>query len=78
MELKGLNRRQRELADMIWQQDSREELEEIMSTLSEDDQKNCALILKLMMLELIDEKVNEMNSFPSVKSYLKKLRNKKL
>lgn len=72
MELIGLNKRQRQLADMIWQQETREELDIMLDNLgNERDKRDCLLLLKLMMLELLDEDVDQMQEFPKVAEYLK-------
>jgi hypothetical protein len=72
MRLIGLSKRQRELADMIWAQQSREELHIFLDSLENDrDKRDCTLLLKLMMLELIDEQVDEMQEFPFVNDYLR-------
>ena len=72
MKLLGLTKRQRELADLMWAQETREDLHIFLDSLdSERDKRDCTLLLKLMMLELIDEHVNEMEDFPDVRDYLR-------
>jgi hypothetical protein len=72
MELEGLNERQRELADLMWERQSPQELQDLLDSLESDqDKRDCTLILRLILLNAIEEETEMMQEFPYVRSYLR-------
>ena len=71
MELRGLNKRQHQLATMMWELGSTDELDQMIENLPSDtDKRDCLLLLKLMLLEAFDQEVDGMQEFPDVCAYL--------
>jgi hypothetical protein len=73
-EIHGLTTRQVKLLDIIWSCKSQDELDELISNLSEDDQTECFSLVELLHLEVIDSQVESMTRFPKVNKIIKHIK----
>lgn len=76
MQIEGLTKKQVKLLDEMWIIPTRKELDEWLDKLSTEDLKTCTLLLKLVMLESIDEEVNMMDRFPEAIIVIDRIINK--
>lgn len=75
MEIDGLSRRQKQMLDIMWSLDSKEELYEWINSLkSEREQRMAHVLLTMLMLEGIDEFIQEMDSYPEAMEVLSNFR----
>lgn len=75
MEINGLSRRQKQMLDIMWSLDSKEELYEWINSLkSEREQRMAHVLLTMLMLEGIDEFIQEMDSYPEAMEVLSNFR----
>ena len=75
MEIDGLSRRQKQMLDIMWSLDSKEELYEWINSLkSEREQRMAHVLLTMLMLEGIDEFIQEMDSYPEAIEVLSNFR----
>lgn len=63
MRIEGVTRRQKELLDIMWTIESRTDLDAWLDTLSIKDQRDAVLLLHLLMLEMIDQDLEEDQSY---------------
>jgi len=75
MKIDGLNKKQIKLLDYMWKIPTREELDQWLAELPDEDFRTCTLLLKMVMLEAIDEEVNSMDRFPEAIIALDKIIN---
>ena len=75
MKITGLNRQQISLLDYMWKIPTRQELDDWLDSLPEEEFKTCTLLLKMVMLEAIDDEVNTMERFPDAIVALDKIIN---
>jgi hypothetical protein len=68
--IEGLNTRQLELLDMMWELESKEELNEWISTLEYDEVREVLVLKELLLAHCFDE----VNDTEIAKDYLKKFR----
>lgn len=54
IELRGLNARQKVLADIMWELEEYEDVERFMSTLPERERIECEGIIEMMRMELVE------------------------
>lgn len=65
MEIKGLSKRQKQMLDIMWCMDSKEELYAWIDNLKSDrEQRMAHVLLMMLMLEGIDEYLDDMQSYP--------------
>jgi len=65
MEIKGLSKRQKQMLDIMWSLDSKEELYAWIDTLKTEREKRMAhVLLMMLMLEGIDDYIQQMDSYP--------------
>ena len=75
MEIDGLSRRQKQMLDIMWSLDSKEELYEWINSLkSERERRMAHVLLTMLMLEGIDEFIQEMDSYPEAIEVLSNFR----
>ena len=75
MEIDGLSRRQKQMLDIMWSLDSKEELYEWINSLkSERERRMAHVLLTMLMLEGIDEFIQEMDSYPEAMEVLSNFR----
>lgn len=74
IELNGLTPRHVELLDTIWSIDSHQEVMEYIETLSDEDQLSCQTLIRLIMLELIDQTTDELPGYKEANKALEKYR----
>lgn len=55
IEIEGLNKKQRLLADIIWALDSQDQVETFIASLPEQDRKDAQTVTQMMILAFIDE-----------------------
>ena len=72
IQLTGLTRRQVDILNVIWNIDSMEEVEEYISGLQDNDQRECHTLMNLIALELIDQAVEKNNNYSNVLEILDK------
>lgn len=70
IELYGLNSRQVELLNILWNIDEMDEVEALISTLSERDQMECKTLMSLLVFEILDDSVNLDESFPQAQQVI--------
>ena len=61
--LDGLTKHQVELLDQMWVIQDSADVSDFISSLSEQDQFECQLLVNLISLELIDQEVDEMDDW---------------
>lgn len=59
MEIQGLNKRQRKIADMLWSMNTRDEVKAFINGLPSDMKRDGRLVLDMMILAVIDEAVSD-------------------
>lgn len=65
MEIKGLSKRQKQMLDIMWSLDSKEELYAWIDSLKNEREKRMAhVLLMMLMLEGIDNYIQQMDSYP--------------
>ncbi len=72
--LDGLTHRQVELLDTIWEMDTQAEVNEFLSTLDEADKQNCQILMRMLILGLIDQSVDELPAYRDAAKVLEKYR----
>ena len=71
MEIKGLSKRQKQMLDIMWSLDSKEELYAWIDSLKTEREKRMAhVLLMMLMLEGIDDYIREMDSYPEAMDVL--------
>jgi len=55
IEIQGLNKKQRLLADIIWQLDSQEQVQTFIASLPTKDRKDAQTVTQMMVLAFFDE-----------------------
>lgn len=71
MEIKGLSKRQKQMLDIMWSLDSKEELYAWIDTLKTEREKRMAhVLLMMLMLEGIDDYIQQMDSYPEATDFL--------
>lgn len=70
--INGLMPRQIQLLDAMWECDTYHKLELLMTTLSDEDVKECGRLRELMLLAAIDEDTDTCIEFPEAMSILTK------
>lgn len=71
MEIKGLSKRQKQMLDIMWSLDSKEELYAWIDSLKTEREKRMAhILLMMLMLEGIDDYIREMDSYPEAMDVL--------
>ena len=58
IELTGLNRRQRLLADLIWNCETMEQAESLIRSLQGQDRKDAHVIMQCMIYEVLEERLD--------------------
>ena len=75
MEIKGLSKRQKQMLDIMWSLDSKEELYAWIDTLKTEREKRMAhVLLMMLMLEGIDNYIQQMDSYPEAMEVLSNFR----
>lgn len=74
IQLDGLTPRQVELLDTIWSMDSQDEVNEFLSTLDPEDQLNCQTLMRMLVLGLVDQAVDELPAYKEANLVLEKYR----
>lgn len=65
MEIRGLTALQKELLDFMWNDlDSEQELTEFLETLDPETHRDATLLIKMVIMESIDQDVAKMQQFP--------------
>lgn len=59
MEIQGLNKRQRKIADMLWSMNTRDEVKAFINGLPSDMKRDGQLVLDMMILAVIDDAVSD-------------------
>lgn len=59
MILEGLNKRQRAIAELLWNCDTQEKAVELLNALSEKDRHDGRAIMNMMIYEILEECVND-------------------
>jgi hypothetical protein len=72
--LDGLTQRQVELLDAIWEMDTQSEVNEFLETLDEVDKQNCQILMRMLILGLIDQSVDELPAYRDAAKVLEKYR----
>ena len=71
MEIKGLSKRQKQMLDIMWSLDSKEELYAWIDSLKSEREKRMAhVLLMMLMLEGIDNYIQQMDSYPEASDLL--------
>lgn len=71
MEINGLSKRQKQMLDIMWSLDSKEELYAWIDSLKTERERRMAhVLLMMLMLEGIDEFIHEMDSYPQAMDVL--------
>lgn len=71
MEIKGLSRRQKQMLDIMWSLDSKEELYSWIDSLkTQKEQRMAHVLLKMILLEGVDEYVADMSEYPEAREVL--------
>jgi hypothetical protein len=79
IEIYGLTLYQQGMLDRLWSINSREEIEEWMSTLSESDQLMAQSLAELLTIEYLDVVINEQfTDYGEVRDILHKIFNSKM
>jgi hypothetical protein len=55
IQIEGLNRRQRAIADVLWLMNTREDAERFVQSLEPNTRKDAETVIHMMMLAVIDE-----------------------
>lgn len=75
MEIKGLSKRQKQMLDIMWSLDSKEELYAWIDSLKNEREKRMAhVLLMMLMLEGIDNYIQQMDSYPEAMEVLSNFR----
>ena len=75
MEIKGLSKRQKQMLDIMWSLDSKEELYAWIDSLKSEREKRMAhVLLMMLMLEGIDNYIQQMDSYPEAMEVLSNFR----
>lgn len=72
-----INKFQQNLLDIMWELDSKEDLELWAKNLTPAMRKECETLEQLLILSLIDSEVEKMDKFPEVMFWLHKIIEKK-
>lgn len=72
MQIDKLTERQVELLDTMWEIDEFEAVEEFISTLDADEQRQCRALINMVILEGFDEMMLKQDSFPEAMAALDK------
>jgi hypothetical protein len=72
-----INKFQQNLLDIMWELDSKEDLELWAKHLTPAMRRECETLEQLLMLSLIDSEVEKMDKFPEVMFWLHKIVQKK-
>jgi hypothetical protein len=70
IELHGLTEHQVELLDIIWNLDTKAEVDLFIECLNEDDQKMCYSLSQLLSVEIMDMTLDGISEFPEAKSVI--------
>lgn len=71
MEIKGLSRRQKQMLDIMWSLDTKEELYSWIDSLkTQKEQRMAHVLLKMILLEGVDEYVADMSEYPEAREVL--------
>jgi hypothetical protein len=55
VQIQGLNKRQRAIADVLWLMNTREDAERFIASLAPDTQRDANTVVEMMQLAIIDE-----------------------
>jgi hypothetical protein len=55
VQIKGLSKRQRAIADVLWMMRTREDAERFIASLAPDTQQDANTVVEMMQLAIIDE-----------------------
>ena len=55
IEITGLSKRQRAIADVLWMMNTREDAERFIASLAPDTQQDANTVVEMMQLAIIDE-----------------------
>jgi hypothetical protein len=55
VQIRGLSKRQRAIADVLWMMNTREDAERFIASLAPDTQRDANTVVEMMQLAIIDE-----------------------
>ena len=55
VQIRGLSKRQRAIADVLWMMNTREDAERFIASLAPDTQQDANTVVEMMQLAIIDE-----------------------
>ena len=77
----GLNKRQKILADIIWNIEEWDQVEIFMSSLPERDRIDCEGIIEMMRMAIVEQIADELkddkNEYPEASEVIEKIRRQK-
>jgi hypothetical protein len=68
--INGLTERQVDLLDAMWAFEELADMEEWKSTLDVEDQQECDRLIRLVLIESMDELLQENNTYPDARKVL--------
>lgn len=71
--IEGLNKKQVAMLDKLWSIDTMEGIKEYRNTLCSEDQHMVDTLMEIIVLEMIDEEIADVDTFPEVEKILKNL-----
>ena len=71
--IEGLNKKQVAMLDKLWSIDTTEGIKEYRNTLCSEDQHMVDTLMEIIVLEMIDEEIVDVDTFPEVEKILKNL-----
>jgi len=74
IELHGLTQHQVELLDIIWNLDTKSELDDFIDLLDEEDQKMCYTLSELLSIEIMDMALDWITEFPEADSVINRIK----
>jgi hypothetical protein len=74
IELHGLTQHQVELLDIIWNLDTKSELDDFIDLLDEEDQKMCYTLSELLSIEIMDMALDGITEFPEADSVINRIK----
>jgi hypothetical protein len=69
IELRGLNARQKVLADIMWQLEEYDDVERFMNSLPKRDRIECEGIIEMMKMELVEQYADGMKADGAITGY---------
>lgn len=71
--IEGLNKKQVAMLDKLWSIDTMEGIKEYRNTLCSEEQHMVDTLMEIIVLEMIDEEIADVDTFPEVEKILKNL-----